>query len=99
MLALGARGHRFESCLPDVTFLTIVKGICNIKTIVTIGERPDHAILYKGSTTLFDSVGSGSIPLMATVKSFLLDKMLDCESGNWVRIPASPKKHAYRLTG
>lgn len=32
----------------------------------------------------------GSIPLVATVKSFILVMMLDCESGNWVRIPTSP---------
>lgn len=40
----------------------------------------------------FELEDKGSIPLVATVKSFLLVKMLDCESGNWVRIPASPKR-------
>ncbi len=39
------------------------------------------ASLYKGSTALFDSAGSGSIPLGATVDVAHLVSVPDCESG------------------
>lgn len=51
-----------------------------------------------GRTAGFELADCGSNPRGKTVLSFLLVKMLDCESGNRVRIPATPTITFGRLT-